>query len=105
MNRKLTLSKDNKMVSGVCGGLGEYFNIDATLIRVIFVLLSFASLGSIIPIYIVCVFIIPKKSIIIDNDVNNIINKNDFNDEKNNQNVDKPNNIKFDYDFNEFDDK
>ncbi|MCZ7666359.1 MAG: PspC domain-containing protein [Chloroflexi bacterium] len=31
-------SVDNRWLAGVCGGLGEYFNIDPTLIRVIFVL-------------------------------------------------------------------
>jgi phage shock protein C len=39
-NKKLTRSADNRWVAGVCGGLGEHFNIDPTLIRVIFVLAS-----------------------------------------------------------------
>ena len=38
--RKLYRSQNNRMVAGVCGGLGEYFNIDVTLIRVAFVLLA-----------------------------------------------------------------
>ena len=36
-DKKLTRSADNRWVAGVCGGLGAYFNIDPTLIRVIFV--------------------------------------------------------------------
>jgi phage shock protein C len=39
-DKKLTRSADNRWVAGVCGGLGEYFGVDATLIRVIFVLAS-----------------------------------------------------------------
>ena len=37
--RKLYRSSTNKKIAGVCGGLAEYFNIDATIIRVIFILL------------------------------------------------------------------
>jgi phage shock protein C len=38
--RKLYRSRDNRMLAGVCGGLAEYFNVDATLIRVLFVVLT-----------------------------------------------------------------
>ncbi len=37
-DKKLTRSSDNRWLAGVCGGLGEYFGVDATIIRVIFVL-------------------------------------------------------------------
>lgn len=37
--KRLNRSVINKKIAGVCGGLAEYFNIDATLVRVIFVLL------------------------------------------------------------------
>ena len=37
-DKKLTRSVDDRWVAGVCGGLGEHFGIDPTLIRVIFVL-------------------------------------------------------------------
>ena len=39
-DKKLTRSVDDRWAAGVCGGLGEYFGIDPTLIRVIFVLAS-----------------------------------------------------------------
>lgn len=61
MEKKLTLSKNDKMIAGVCGGIGEYFKIDPTIIRIFFVLLSFIFLGSPIPIYIVFWIIIPSK--------------------------------------------
>jgi phage shock protein C len=35
--KRLTRSRDDKMISGVCGGVARYLNIDATLIRVLMV--------------------------------------------------------------------
>ncbi len=37
--RRLHRSRTNRMIAGVCGGLGEYFNINPTLVRLLFVLL------------------------------------------------------------------
>jgi phage shock protein C len=37
--KKLFRSKREKMIAGVCGGLAEYFNIDTTLVRLLFVVL------------------------------------------------------------------
>ncbi|UUX32925.1 PspC domain-containing protein [Fundicoccus culcitae] len=46
--KRLRLSQNNKVILGVCGGLGEYFNVDPVIVRVIFVLLAFmAGLGPI----------------------------------------------------------
>lgn len=46
--KRLRLSQNNRVILGVCGGLAEYFNIDPTIVRVIFVLLAFmAGLGPI----------------------------------------------------------
>ena len=39
MEKKLYRSKTNKKLAGVCGGLGEYFNVDPTLIRLAAILL------------------------------------------------------------------
>lgn len=44
MNKKLTRSK-NQQLAGVCGGLAEYFNMDVTLVRVIYALLTIFSAG------------------------------------------------------------
>lgn len=35
MKNKFTLSRDDKWIAGVCGGLGEYFHIDSTLLRLL----------------------------------------------------------------------
>ncbi len=37
--KHLYRSRDNRKIAGVCGGLGEYFDIDPTLLRIIFVIL------------------------------------------------------------------
>ncbi len=54
-------SETNKFIGGVCGGLGEYFNIDPSIIRLVFVLLTVFG-GSGIIIYLVLWIIIPSKS-------------------------------------------
>jgi phage shock protein C len=59
--RKLYRSRTHRMVAGVCGGLAEYFNIDATLIRALFVLLAVFG-GSGLLIYIVMWIIVPDVS-------------------------------------------
>ncbi len=48
------------MIDGVCGGIAEYFNVDPTLIRLLWVLFS-ACAGSGILAYIVCAIVIPRK--------------------------------------------
>jgi phage shock protein C len=44
-NKRLKRSSDNKMIAGVCAGIADYFDVDPTLIRVAYVLLSFLSVG------------------------------------------------------------
>ncbi|HNS33380.1 MAG TPA: PspC domain-containing protein [bacterium] len=41
--RKFYRKKEGKKIAGVCSGLGEYFNIDPTLIRVVFIISIFLS--------------------------------------------------------------
>jgi phage shock protein C len=57
--RKLYRSKTNRQLAGVCGGLAEHFNLDATLIRVLFVLLAVLG-GSGLVLYVAMWIIIPK---------------------------------------------
>jgi phage shock protein PspC (stress-responsive transcriptional regulator) len=59
--KKLTRSKDDRWLAGVCGGLAEYFNVDGTLIRVLFILFSFAVGGGIL-IYIILWIIMPEAA-------------------------------------------
>ncbi len=55
--RKLYRSRENRMICGVCGGIAEYFNIDATLIRLVLAIFGFTGTG--IFAYIVAAIIIP----------------------------------------------
>jgi phage shock protein C len=48
------------MISGVCGGLGEFFGIDPTLIRLLFVLLTIFG-GSGVLVYLVMLLIVPEE--------------------------------------------
>ncbi len=57
--RRLYRSSDDEVIAGVCGGLGEYFDIDSTLIRIAFVLLVFAG-GAGILAYILAWIFIPQ---------------------------------------------
>ena len=58
--RKLYRSRTNRQVAGVCGGLAQYFNIDATLIRVLFILLAVLG-GSGLVLYLAMWIIVPKE--------------------------------------------
>ena len=40
MQKRLRRSRTEKMIGGVCGGLGEYFNVDPTIIRVLWVVIT-----------------------------------------------------------------
>jgi len=60
--RKLYRSKNNRQLAGVCGGLAEYFNIDATLVRVLFVVFAVLG-GSGLLAYILLWIIIPEEPV------------------------------------------
>lgn len=57
---KLIRSFDDKVFTGVCGGLGRYFNIDSTLVRIGFALATLFGVGSPIIIYIVLALVMPN---------------------------------------------
>jgi len=58
MEKRLYRSRDDRMIWGVCGGLAEYFNMDPTIVRIIFVLLIFAN-GLGILAYIIMAIVVP----------------------------------------------
>lgn len=59
--KKLTRSKSNRMVCGVCGGIGEYLNIDPTIVRIIWLLCSLASLGTGAIVYLIAAIVVPEE--------------------------------------------
>ena len=60
--RKLYRDPDDRVLGGVCSGLGAYFNFDPVIIRLIFVLLVFLGAGSSLIIYIILWIVVPKAS-------------------------------------------
>jgi phage shock protein PspC (stress-responsive transcriptional regulator) len=61
MVKKLYRSVTDKKLCGVCGGLGEYFDIDSTLVRLLWVVLAFLSCGTALIAYLVCAIVIPQQ--------------------------------------------
>lgn len=64
MEKKLYRLQEGKMLCGVCAGVGEYFNIDPTVVRLIWAILGFCGGGLIA--YIIAALIIPEKPTMIE---------------------------------------
>lgn len=61
MDTRLVRSRDNRMIAGVCGGLARALGIDATIVRLVFLLAVFAG-GASPLIYIVLWIVMPEES-------------------------------------------
>ena len=59
MDKKLYRNTANKMIAGVCSGLAEYLNIDPTIVRLIWALISLSGAGLLA--YLIAALIIPEK--------------------------------------------
>lgn len=59
MEKRLYKSTTNKVLCGVCGGIGEYFNMDPTIVRLLCLLLV-CGWGSGLLIYIIAAIVIPE---------------------------------------------
>ena len=57
--KRLYRSSDNRVFAGICGGLSEYFDVDPTVVRVVYVLLSLLTAFMGILLYIILLFVIP----------------------------------------------
>lgn len=66
-NKKLYRNGDDGILAGVCGGLADYFEIDVTLVRIIFIILAIGG-GSGILLYLILWLVVPNKGDIITND-------------------------------------
>ncbi|HSR19434.1 MAG TPA: PspC domain-containing protein [Anaerolineales bacterium] len=60
-DRRLQRSTTNRMIAGVCAGIGEYANMDPTIVRLLAALLFFLTGPGIIVAYLVMALIIPEK--------------------------------------------
>ena len=59
--KELRKSATNKTICGVCGGIGEYFKVDPTLIRLLWIIISLGSAGLGIVGYFIAAVVIPDE--------------------------------------------
>ncbi|NLL80580.1 MAG: PspC domain-containing protein [Clostridiales bacterium] len=62
--KKLMKSRSSRMLCGVCGGIGEYFSVDPTIIRILWVICAVASCGTALLAYVIAAIIIPDESVL-----------------------------------------
>lgn len=60
--KQLTRSNINRMIAGVCAGLGEYLNIDPTVVRLLFVLGFFLTGPGIVIAYLIMAIVVPEPA-------------------------------------------
>lgn len=70
MQKRLFRSRSERMVAGVCGGLAEYFNIDPTIVRVLFVAMSLLG-GPGLILYIILAIVVPEGPYEMDSKLKN----------------------------------
>lgn len=75
--KQLTKSSMNRRFSGVCAGIAEYFEIDPTLVRLLFVLFTFAG-GPGLILYIILALVLPEDASIVEYEFEKPKRKNDF---------------------------
>ena len=61
MDKRLYRSRNDRVIAGVCAGLGHYFNLDPVLIRVLAVIVGFMSFGTLVLLYLVLALIMPLE--------------------------------------------
>lgn len=59
--RKFYRSRRDKKLTGLCGGLSEYMNVDATLLRVLLIVITIFSSGFVIVVYVLAALVVPKE--------------------------------------------
>ena len=61
-SKTLTRSTSNRMLAGVCAGLGEYLGVDPTIVRLLTVLAFFTGFGGIALVYLIMAIIVPEQT-------------------------------------------
>ena len=64
MKKRLYKIEEGKKLDGVCGGIAEYFDIDPTIVRLLWILFT-ACAGSGISAYIIAAIVMPRKSDVV----------------------------------------
>ena len=58
--KKLCKSRNNKVITGVCGGVAEYFNIDPSIVRLIWAVAIIFTAGTLaLILYVICAVVLP----------------------------------------------
>lgn len=60
--KQLTRSTSNRMIAGVCAGLGEFFGIDPTIVRLVAILAFFTGFGGIAIVYLIMALVVPEQA-------------------------------------------
>jgi phage shock protein PspC (stress-responsive transcriptional regulator) len=63
--KQLTRSTSNRMIAGVCAGLGDYLGVDPTIIRLLTLLAFFTGFGGIALVYLIMAIVVPEQTQII----------------------------------------
>jgi phage shock protein PspC (stress-responsive transcriptional regulator) len=61
MEKRLMRLEEGRMIAGVCAGLAQYFGVDPTLVRIIFVILALFGLGGVV-LYLILWLVMPRAS-------------------------------------------
>jgi phage shock protein PspC (stress-responsive transcriptional regulator) len=83
MTKKIYRSESDRMIAGVCGGIGEYFDIDPTIVRIIFAFILLSGGGLIL--YIILWIVIPTES--------RVNKEKEYTKQDNNKKNSKPSNV------------
>ena len=60
--KALTRNTSNRMISGVCAGLGEYLGIDPTIVRLLAILAFFTGFGGIAIVHLIMAIVVPEQT-------------------------------------------
>lgn len=60
--KKLYRSRKDKMIAGICGGIGEIYSLDPTMVRLVYALITIFSAGTAILVYVLGWIIIPEET-------------------------------------------
>jgi len=61
VKKRLYRSRKERIIAGVCGGIGEFFDVDPTIIRLLWAVITILSIGVGIVAYLMAWIIIPEK--------------------------------------------
>ena len=59
--RRLTRSRRNRKLAGICGGMAGYLGIDPAIVRILWVLAAFVSFGVVVLLYLALIFVVPNE--------------------------------------------